>query len=235
MRDPWWVFTTWKLIYAIKKTYTFSLWTLIRINRRFGVMLACMILSIVFLLTDAAVSAAKVTASSGINPYWRFALVFKCASDTIFLDDFKSVLDDIIAHRLSSVADTVPRGSTSRTRGPHKRSWSTSREDFIESSMLERPDTPSPSTRNSYSQSTRPTLRSFFSLSSKSYQTSSETPMIQVHPPAATELLQTRSFSRASSSSQSQVVAPKPVHTLYRNPELRATESDGSLFIGRLV
>lgn len=28
--------------------------------------------------------------------------MFKCASDTVFLDDFKSVLDDIIARKLSS-------------------------------------------------------------------------------------------------------------------------------------
>ncbi|KAF1977641.1 hypothetical protein BU23DRAFT_440627, partial [Bimuria novae-zelandiae CBS 107.79] len=102
LRDPWWIFTTWKLISAIKKTYGFSIWTLVRINVRFGVMLSCMFISIAFLLTDVAVNAAHITAASGINPYWRFALVFKCASDTIFLDDFKSVLDDIIARKLSS-------------------------------------------------------------------------------------------------------------------------------------
>lgn len=198
-------------------------------------MLACMILSIIFVLTDAAVSAAKVTASSGINPYWRFALVFKCASDTIFLDDFKSVLDDIIACKLSSVADTVRRGSTSRTRGPHKRSWSTSRDEFIECSMLERPETPSPGSQNSHSRHSRPRQSSWLSFSSKSNQRSAETPMIQVHPPAASEPLHSRSPSCDSSSKQSHVVVPRPVHALYRNPELRATESDGSLFIGRLV
>jgi hypothetical protein len=104
LRDPWWIFTTWKLLEAIKKTYSFGLWALVRINRRFGVLLACMFLSIAFLLTDIGVSAARATASSGINPFWRFALVFKCAADTIFLDDFKSVLDDILAHRLGVVA-----------------------------------------------------------------------------------------------------------------------------------
>ena len=101
-------------------------------------MLACMILSIVFLLTDIAVSAAKVTASSGINPYWRFALVFKCASDTIFLDDFKSVLDDIVARKFSSVGDSMRRSSIPGS-GLYKRSRSTSRNDeFMISTM--RPD-----------------------------------------------------------------------------------------------
>lgn len=198
-------------------------------------MLACMFLSIIFLLTDAAVSAAKVTASSGINPYWRFALVFKCASDTIFLDDFKSVLDDILARKLSSVADTTRRGSRSRARGPHKRSWSTSREEFIQGNMLEPPDTPSPSIQNSQSTYKRSSLRSFFSFRSEPYRSSTETPMIQVHPPTETESLHSRSVSPGSGSAQSHVAAPRPVHTLYRNPELRATESDGSLLIGRLV
>ncbi|KAF1952524.1 hypothetical protein CC80DRAFT_376019, partial [Byssothecium circinans] len=102
LRDPWWIFTTWKLVDAIKKTYAFKLWDLCKINSRFGVMLGCMFVSIAFLLTDVAVNAARVTANAGINPFWRFALVFKCASDTIFLDDFKSVLDAIIARKLSS-------------------------------------------------------------------------------------------------------------------------------------
>jgi hypothetical protein len=116
VRDPWWIFTTWKLIDAIKKTYGFKLWALIRINRRFGVMLACMFISIAFLLTDVIVSALKVTKDSGINPYWRFALVFKCASDTIFLDDFKSVLDDIITKSFNNANGTAHRGSFDRRK-----------------------------------------------------------------------------------------------------------------------
>jgi hypothetical protein len=116
LRDPWWIFTTWRLVNAIKKTYGFTLWSLVRINSRFGVMLGCMFLSIAFLLTDVAVNAAHITSSSGINPYWRFALVFKCASDTIFLDDFKSVLDDIVARKFSSAGGTVHRGSNGRRR-----------------------------------------------------------------------------------------------------------------------
>lgn len=241
VRDPWWIFTTWKLINAIKKTYTFSLWTLIRINRRFSVMLACMILSIIFVLTDAAISAAKLSASSGINPYWRFALVFKCASDTIFLDDFKSMLDDIIAQKFNSAADTTaPRRSMSRTGGAtNKRSRSMSREEAMESNMLERLRTPSVSTRNSQSRSSRPKLGSFFSSRSNrmeremsSNQRARETPLIHLYPPEASEA----SYSRHPSyDSQGHVELTRPVHALYRNHELRATESDESLLIGRLV
>ncbi|KID85813.1 hypothetical protein MGU_07121 [Metarhizium guizhouense ARSEF 977] len=36
-----------------------------------------------------------ITTQGGKNPFWRLALVFKCAADTIFLDDFKTVLDHI--------------------------------------------------------------------------------------------------------------------------------------------
>ncbi|KAF2812609.1 uncharacterized protein BDZ99DRAFT_367374, partial [Mytilinidion resinicola] len=106
-RDPWWIFTTWKLIDAIKKTYGFKIWGLIKISPRFGVMIGCMALSIVFLLTDVIVTALHITHNAGINPYWRFALVFKCASDTIFLDDFKSVLDDIVARSFSNTGGRV--------------------------------------------------------------------------------------------------------------------------------
>lgn len=122
VRDPWWIFTTWKLIDAIKKTYGFGLLELVKINSRFGVMLGCMFISIAFLLTDVVVSALRITSSSGINPYWRFALVFKCASDTIFLDDFKSVLDDIVARRFSSGGGTVRHGSVGRksSRDPNE-------------------------------------------------------------------------------------------------------------------
>ncbi|KAH8725140.1 hypothetical protein GQ44DRAFT_707825 [Phaeosphaeriaceae sp. PMI808] len=169
LRDPWWIFTTWRLIGAIKKTYGYSLWALVRINTRFGVMLLCMALSIAFLLTDAAVSAAKITTSSGINPYWRFALVFKCASDTIFLDDFKSVLDGIIARKFSSTGNNVRRGSTPPSFNPdsgeHGRSYFRNRGDnFIECSSLEDPFRRPVHTSILSPQSAAPESRQFSSL-----------------------------------------------------------------------
>ncbi|MCJ1270008.1 hypothetical protein MMC22_009901 [Lobaria immixta] len=51
----------------------------------------------------------------GINPYWRLALVFKCASDTIFLDDFKSVLDAITTKAFGRAGGLVHRGATGQS------------------------------------------------------------------------------------------------------------------------
>jgi hypothetical protein len=103
-RDPWWIFTTVKLVLVIRQNYEYSVFGLVKTSPRFGIMLLCMLLSIVFLITDV-VATALVSAQSGINPYWRLALVFKCASDAIFLDDFKSVLDKIAESALKYVAN----------------------------------------------------------------------------------------------------------------------------------
>lgn len=156
LRDPWWIFTTWRLVHSIKKTYGFTLWSLIRTNSRFGVMLGCMFISIAFLLTDVAVNAAHVTTTSGINPYWRFALVFKCASDTIFLDDFKSVLDDIVARKFSSAGGTVFRGSQSHRRS-HSQSCTRGGAELSERVSIPGPTTnissPGPAAKNSKTKS----------------------------------------------------------------------------------
>ncbi|KAH6633038.1 hypothetical protein C7974DRAFT_163681 [Boeremia exigua] len=231
VRDPWWIFTTWKLIDAIKKTYGFKIWSLIRINSRFGIMLLCMFLSIAFLLTDAAVSAARVTTSSGINPYWRFALVFKCASDTIFLDDFKSVLDDIVHRKFSSANGTVHRGSSVGLSSGHdvrKRSYSTRGDEFIECTSLEQPpnlpqvSTPEPSAIASRFQNPFATKRNRGNI-----------PRIHVEQEMslASERRQTSNDSAHSES----LMLPKPAHTVYGDEGSGASESDGSLLIGRLV
>ncbi|CAI6093112.1 unnamed protein product [Clonostachys chloroleuca] len=121
-RDPWWIFTTVKLVWVIKRNYEYTLIGLVRNSPRFGIMLLCMFISIVFLITDVAVTAT-VSTDRGINPYWRFSLVFKCASDTIFLDDFKSVLDRIASSTIKRLAHIPnssingPRGSVTRQHG----------------------------------------------------------------------------------------------------------------------
>lgn len=112
VRDPWWIFTTWKLIHTIGNSYGFSLRELIKINARFGVMLGCMFLSIAFILADVIVTLKSLSKDSGINPYWRLALVFKCAADCFFLDDFKTVLDQISHQSLSRVAQGGDRGGS---------------------------------------------------------------------------------------------------------------------------
>lgn len=69
-RDPWWVFTTVKLVLVINKNYDITMVQLVRASPRFGVMLFCLFISIVFLITDV-VFTASVAGRSGINPFWR--------------------------------------------------------------------------------------------------------------------------------------------------------------------
>lgn len=232
LRDPWWIFTTWKLISAIKKTYGFKLWALIRINSRFGIMLLCMIISIIFLLTDVVVSIAKLTSSSGINPYWRFALVFKCASDTIFLDDFKSVLDDIVARKFSSAGGGVYRGSAAPSSGNgRKRSVSGARgEDFIECSSLEAPLQQPFHTSISSSNSTD-TKSKYLHPFTKERKLSA--PKIHVqHETTVTS--QARKGSDESWESGSTILT-RPTHAVYGSDSSRKNGSDSSLFNGRMV
>ncbi|KAI8719779.1 Non-specific serine/threonine protein kinase [Fusarium sp. LHS14.1] len=102
-RDPWWVFTTIKLVLAINDNYEFTIPKLVRISPRFGVMLLCLFVSIVFVIVDV-IFMILVSKRGGLNPFWRLALIFKCASDVIFLDDFKSVLDRISESAMRKIA-----------------------------------------------------------------------------------------------------------------------------------
>lgn len=74
-RDPWWIFTTVKLVLVINKNYEYTIPNLIRTSPRFGVMLLCMFVSIIFLVTDVIVTAL-VSVQSGINPFWRVSNPF---------------------------------------------------------------------------------------------------------------------------------------------------------------
>ncbi|KAL5115862.1 hypothetical protein ACEQ8H_006264 [Pleosporales sp. CAS-2024a] len=235
VRDPWWIFTTWELVSSIKKTYAFTLWTLMRINTRFAIMLLCMAISIVFLLTDVVVSAAKLTASSGINPYWRFALVFKCASDTIFLDDFKSVLDDIVARKFNPTRNDVRR--TSVTRSPHrdgdsgKRSHSVNRgETFIECSSLEDPFL-RPVHTSIVSSQPSPTNMKY--LNPFSLERQASVPKIYVQH-EATVISHSRKPSHESWDSNTPVVT-RPVHAVYGIDGAGAHDSVASLCNGNMV
>jgi hypothetical protein len=227
LRDPWWIFTTAKLVQAITKTYGFNLWTLVCINRRFGVMLTCMALSIVFLITDFVVSLQNTMPNSGINPYWRLALVFKCASDTIFLDDFKSVLDAIVARKFSSVGDSALRGSVPGIPPhprphpqPHKPSHSSSSGgQFIECSTLAKSEGLSVPANDPHTQPIpkKSKLRSFFTIRK------TDIPMVQIQQVEA-ETPEPRDQRKPSHDSWNSdgPMLPTPAHTMYRNPELRA-------------
>lgn len=232
VRDPWWIFTTWKLIDAIKKTYGFKLWALININRRFGVMLACMFISIGFLLTDVGVSAARVTADSGINPYWRFALVFKCASDTIFLDDFKSVLDDIIACKFSSAGGTVHRGSVTGAgagvgHGVRKRSHSSMRGD---PELIECEPIPSPITDISSPPPTAKTKSKYLNPFSSRDRTVAPVPKIHVQQ-ETTVTSELRKPSQESWASEAGILS-KPESAIYGHKKDNSSSGSLSICVG---
>jgi hypothetical protein len=210
--------------------------TLCRINSRFGIMLLCMFLSIAFLVTDVLITALRLSASAGINPYWRFALVFKCASDTIFLDDFKSVLDAIVYRKFSSasVNGHVRRGSAVGSAiGSHdrrKRSHSGG-EEYIECASLPSPlsSSPEPGPGKGKGRLKSRIVDPF----RKGKSADVVLPVIRVER----ETVVREEMRQASPDSRNQenLRLPQQAHTIYTSRNSRASESDGSLLIGRLV
>jgi hypothetical protein len=76
------------------------------VSPRFGILLLSMMLSISFIILDC-LSVTSVIASKlpdGLNPFWKLAFVFKCFTDTIILDDFKTALDKLQAHRMGRIS-----------------------------------------------------------------------------------------------------------------------------------
>lgn len=57
-----------------------------------------MCLSVAFIVVDI-LSVTSVLDTGSINPFWKFSFVFKCFTDTIVLDDFKTALDRLSQHK----------------------------------------------------------------------------------------------------------------------------------------
>lgn len=157
--------------------------------------------------------------------------MFKCASDTIFLDDFKSVLDDIVHRKFSSANGTVHRGSNvglSSSHDARKRSHSSRGDEFIEctsldqSSSLPKVSTPEPSAVKSRF------LNPFAPKKSR-------TGIPEIHIEQEMSIAPERRHTSHDSWNSESPMLPKPAHTVYGNDGLGASESDGSLLIGRLV
>ncbi|CAK3836217.1 hypothetical protein DOTSEDRAFT_72605 [Lecanosticta acicola] len=112
-RDPWWIFTACNLFWNIKQKYEFGYWELVRVSPRFGVLLSAMIVSIIFILIDL-LSVTHVIDSGalpdGLNPFWKLAFVFKCLTDTIVLDDFKTALDRLKQHKMDRMGSLLSDG-----------------------------------------------------------------------------------------------------------------------------
>lgn len=97
--DPWWIFTALNLFWNIKYRYEFKYLELIRISPRFAVLLLSMTLSIIFIIIDLF-AVTSVLHIGYINPFWKFAFIFKCFTDTIVLDDFKTALDKLSRYKM---------------------------------------------------------------------------------------------------------------------------------------
>lgn len=68
-------------------------------------MMASMCVSIVFILLDilSVTEVLSLQLANGINPFWKLAFVFKCLTDTIILDDFKTALDKLSRYKMDQI------------------------------------------------------------------------------------------------------------------------------------
>lgn len=124
-RDPWWVAASFKLLWTIKRTYEMTFRQVVTISPRFAIMLFAMALGIIFVLLDI-LSVTGVLSDAlpvGVNPFWKLALVFKCLTDTVILDDFKTALDRLWALRSESLgigAPLMPRQMSGSGKRSHE-------------------------------------------------------------------------------------------------------------------
>lgn len=132
-RDPWWILSALILIYNIKTKYDLTSTQIVRISPRFAVMMGAMFLSIIFIILDVlavTTSAFRSALPVGINPFWKLSFVFKCLTDSVVLDDFKTALDRLRAFKLSRLGSFAMDAGDDRNR-QHKQdvhntnSWST--------------------------------------------------------------------------------------------------------------
>ncbi|KAF1994154.1 hypothetical protein P154DRAFT_586700 [Amniculicola lignicola CBS 123094] len=116
-RDPWWIFTTVALFWNIQTRYEMTLKEITRISPRFAIMLGAMVLSIIFIVLDicSVTGAFKSSLPVGINPFWKLAFVFKCLTDSVVLDDFKTALDRLRAFKISRLGSFSGDMSDRRT------------------------------------------------------------------------------------------------------------------------
>ncbi|EAW16412.1 uncharacterized protein NFIA_057620 [Aspergillus fischeri NRRL 181] len=97
-RDPWWIFTTCSLFYTIKRGYSFGIVELVTVSPRFGIMLAAMCVSILFIIVDTCSVIGVIRSAAlpiGVQPFWKLSFIFKCLCNTVILDDFRTALDRI--------------------------------------------------------------------------------------------------------------------------------------------
>ena len=77
-----------------------------------------MLLSIAFIVLDvlSVTAVLKNSLPVGINPFWKLSFVFKCLTDTVVLDDFKTALDRLRAFKQSKLGSFAVDPNDSRTK-----------------------------------------------------------------------------------------------------------------------
>ncbi|CAP80689.1 Pc12g10620 [Penicillium rubens Wisconsin 54-1255] len=146
-RDPWWVFTTASLFWTIKREYNFGLWELVVVSPRFGIMLAAMCLSIIFMIVDtcSVLNAFPSILPTGVEPFWKLSFIFKCLCDTVILDDFKTALDHLRIHWMRKKNGELFVTPLTATPNSSPRAYRNRRDRDIEAG-----DDPSTPTKGSY-------------------------------------------------------------------------------------
>lgn len=84
-----------------------------RVSPRFALLLATMLIGIAFIIVDVLAVTHVVKGSGlpdGINPFWKMAFAFKCFTDTIILDDFKTALDRLKQFKLQRIGSLPSDG-----------------------------------------------------------------------------------------------------------------------------
>jgi len=120
-RDPWWASSVLILMFQIHQTYKLPVASIVTLSPRFGILLLAMTLSIIFVLLDVIAVTTNSFASTlpdGLNPWWKLAMVFKCLTDSIILDDFKTALDRLMKFKLRREGhrqDRHDRGGSTQT------------------------------------------------------------------------------------------------------------------------
>jgi hypothetical protein len=105
-RDPWWVFTCFVLFHVVSKCYGTGVVELIKKSPRFGILMSAILLALIFTVLDIVSSIHNfLGGTDGINPWWKLSLVFKCLTDTIMLDDFKTELKRLGIKRIKKDED----------------------------------------------------------------------------------------------------------------------------------
>ena len=84
-----------------------------RVSPRFAILLSTMLIGVAFVIVDVLAVTHVVKGSGlpdGINPFWKLAFAFKCFTDTIILDDFKTALDRLKQFKLQRIGSVPSDG-----------------------------------------------------------------------------------------------------------------------------